>query len=39
VELVGRIEHIELERDPSFFDHFVNGCQFVPIGSAPEVKA
>ena len=36
-ELVGRIEHVELERDPHFFDHFVTGCQFVPIGSTEGV--
>ena len=31
-ETVSRIEHIELETDPDFFDHFVEGCQFKPIG-------
>jgi len=30
---VRRIEHIELETDPHFFDHFVEGCQFKPIGA------
>ena len=30
---VNRIEHIELETDPDFFDHFVEGCQFKPIGA------
>lgn len=30
---VNRIEHIELETDPEFFDHFVEGCQFKPIGA------
>ena len=30
--LVGRIEHVELEVSPSFFDAFVDGCQFVPVG-------
>ena len=30
---VSRIEHIELETDPDFFDHFVEGCQFKPIGA------
>jgi uncharacterized 2Fe-2S/4Fe-4S cluster protein (DUF4445 family) len=29
--LVRRIEHVELETDPHFFDHFVEGCQFTPI--------
>ena len=26
--LVGTMEHVELETDPDFFDHFVEGCQF-----------
>ncbi|MCC5833454.1 MAG: DUF4445 domain-containing protein [Opitutales bacterium] len=26
--LVPTIQHIELETDPQFFDHFVEGCQF-----------
>ncbi len=30
-KLVTGIRHIELETDPDFFDHFVNGCQFGPI--------
>jgi uncharacterized 2Fe-2S/4Fe-4S cluster protein (DUF4445 family) len=29
--LVGGIEHVELETDPGFFDHFVEGCQFTPL--------
>jgi uncharacterized 2Fe-2S/4Fe-4S cluster protein (DUF4445 family) len=28
---VRRIEHVELEQMPSFFDRFVDGCRFVPI--------
>jgi uncharacterized 2Fe-2S/4Fe-4S cluster protein (DUF4445 family) len=28
--LVERIEHVELELDPSFFDRFVDGCRWVP---------
>ena len=32
-DLVQRIEHIELETDAAFFDHFVEGCQFKPVGS------
>jgi len=28
---VRRIEHVELETDPDFFDHFVMGCQFRPL--------
>jgi uncharacterized 2Fe-2S/4Fe-4S cluster protein (DUF4445 family) len=34
--LVRRIEHVELETDPGFFDHFVFGCQFSPLGSLAE---
>ena len=30
-ELVRRIEHVELETDPDFFDHFAFGCQFRPL--------
>lgn len=32
-ETVRKIEHIELETDSDFFNHFVEGCQFKPIGS------
>ncbi|MGH9323573.1 MAG: ASKHA domain-containing protein [Vicinamibacteria bacterium] len=28
-----RVEHVELETHPDFFDFFVEGCQFVPIGA------
>jgi uncharacterized 2Fe-2S/4Fe-4S cluster protein (DUF4445 family) len=28
---VRRIEHVELEQMPSFFDRFVDGCRFTPI--------
>lgn len=38
-ELVKTIEHVELETDPEFFDHFVAGCQFRPIGAAEEIPA
>lgn len=31
--IVRRIEHIELETDPDFFDMFVDGCQFHPIAA------
>jgi uncharacterized 2Fe-2S/4Fe-4S cluster protein (DUF4445 family) len=27
-DLVRTISHVELETDPRFFDHFVEGCQF-----------
>jgi uncharacterized 2Fe-2S/4Fe-4S cluster protein (DUF4445 family) len=30
-DLVKRIEHIELETVPDFFDVFVEGCQFKPM--------
>ncbi len=28
---VRRAVHVELEADPGFFDHFVDGCQFQPV--------
>ena len=31
--LVQRIEHVELEEDPEFFDHYALGCRFVPVHS------
>ncbi len=31
--IVRRIEHVELETDPDFFDMFVDGCQFQPIAA------
>jgi len=30
-QFVQRIEHIELEEMPGFFDRFVDGCRFTPI--------
>jgi uncharacterized 2Fe-2S/4Fe-4S cluster protein (DUF4445 family) len=30
-EIVRRVEHVELEADPDFFDHFVDGCMFAPM--------
>ena len=30
-DLVKRIEHIELETTPDFFDIFVEGCMFKPM--------
>jgi uncharacterized 2Fe-2S/4Fe-4S cluster protein (DUF4445 family) len=30
-ELVRRIEHVELETHPHFFEYFVDGCQFKPV--------
>ena len=32
--LVGRIEHVELESEPDFFELFVDGCMFHPIPTA-----
>ena len=32
-EMVKHITHVELETDPGFFDHFVFGCQFIPVTS------
>jgi len=32
-EVVKSVTHVELETDPNFFDHFVNGCQFIPVES------
>jgi len=29
--VVQRIGHVELETDEHFFDHFVEGCQFIPM--------
>ena len=33
-ELAGKVEHIELETTPDFFDIFVEGCMFKPMGMA-----
>lgn len=35
--LVGRVEHCRLETHPDFFDFFVFGCQFNPVGAEPGV--
>ena len=32
--LVRRVEHCRLETHPNFFDFFVDGCLFQPVGSA-----
>ena len=32
-EMVRRIEHVELETTPDFFDIFVEGCMFNPMGN------
>ncbi|MCZ6795481.1 MAG: ASKHA domain-containing protein [Planctomycetota bacterium] len=31
-DVVKGVTHVELETDEDFFDHFVDGCQFVPVG-------
>jgi uncharacterized 2Fe-2S/4Fe-4S cluster protein (DUF4445 family) len=36
-ELVTRVEHCRLETHPSFFDYFVEGCQFKVVESANRV--
>jgi uncharacterized 2Fe-2S/4Fe-4S cluster protein (DUF4445 family) len=36
-ERVKTIRHIELETDPDFFDHFVQGCQLSPFGTSGAV--
>jgi uncharacterized 2Fe-2S/4Fe-4S cluster protein (DUF4445 family) len=37
-DLAQRIEHVELETTPDFFDVFVEGCQFKPMPAAEGVK-
>jgi uncharacterized 2Fe-2S/4Fe-4S cluster protein (DUF4445 family) len=37
-ELVKRIEHVELETTPDFFEIFVEGCQFKPMAAAPGLR-
>jgi uncharacterized 2Fe-2S/4Fe-4S cluster protein (DUF4445 family) len=34
--LVEKVIHCRLETDPSFFDYFVEGCQFNPVESLPD---
>jgi len=36
--LVKRIEHVELETTPDFFEIFVEGCQFKPMAATPGLK-
>jgi uncharacterized 2Fe-2S/4Fe-4S cluster protein (DUF4445 family) len=33
-DMASQIEHVELETTPDFFDIFVDGCMFEPMGSA-----
>jgi uncharacterized 2Fe-2S/4Fe-4S cluster protein (DUF4445 family) len=35
-EIVGNIEHIELESTHDFFEIFVDGCQFKPMPNSPD---
>lgn len=35
--VVTTIQHVELETDPHFFDHFVQGCQFGPLSNTMEL--
>jgi uncharacterized 2Fe-2S/4Fe-4S cluster protein (DUF4445 family) len=37
-QLVSRVEHCRLETHPSFFDYFVDGCQFKAVESANRVS-
>lgn len=37
-ELVRRVHHCRLETHPSFFDYFVEGCQFNPLEDALEAR-
>lgn len=37
--LVRRVQHCRLETHPGFFDFFVEGCQFGPVGGAPVSEA
>ena len=33
--LIRRVEHVELETTPDFFELFVDGCQFKPLPADP----
>jgi uncharacterized 2Fe-2S/4Fe-4S cluster protein (DUF4445 family) len=37
-QLVRRVTHCRLETHPRFFDYFVEGCQFAPVGDVQEVS-
>ncbi len=32
-ELIGKIEHVELETELDFFELFVDGCRFIPLAA------
>lgn len=36
--LVKRVQHCRLETHPGFFDYFVEGCQFAPVGGGATVS-
>jgi uncharacterized 2Fe-2S/4Fe-4S cluster protein (DUF4445 family) len=36
-QLVRRVTHCRLETHPRFFDYFVEGCQFTPVGDSEAV--
>jgi uncharacterized 2Fe-2S/4Fe-4S cluster protein (DUF4445 family) len=38
-QMVRRVEHCRLETHPRFFDFFVDGCQFHPVGQVPTCPA
>jgi len=38
-DLVKRIEHVELETTPDFFEIFVEGCQFKPMAASRPFRA
>ena len=35
LDLLNRVEHVELETTPQFFEMFVDGCQFKPMVTEP----
>jgi len=37
--LVRRVTHCRLETHPGFFDYFVEGCQFAPVGTSKEASS
>ncbi|AOS43585.1 2Fe-2S iron-sulfur cluster binding domain protein [Lacunisphaera limnophila] len=37
--LVSRVQHCRLETHPGFFDYFVEGCQFAPVGGTPVAES
>ena len=34
-DLIGTATHVELETDPRFFDHYIEGCQFISVNISP----